>query len=75
MSLEFQVKILMLSFVVTVVLSIFIIPILRKLNIAQVERENGPSSHIKKQGTPTMGGITMIFAMVISAVRWIFVLL
>lgn len=51
----FQIKILLLSFIVTVVLGVVIIPILKKLKVGQIEREDGPSSHLKKQGTPTMG--------------------
>ena len=58
--LEFQTNILLLSFVVTVVLGFIIVPILRKLKVGQIERSDGPESHLKKQGTPTMGGIIMM---------------
>ena len=58
--MQFQTKILLLSFIASVVVSIFVIPILKKLKIGQMEREEGPESHLKKQGTPTMGGIIMI---------------
>ena len=63
--MEFQVKVLLISFVITVILSIFVIPILRKLKVGQIEREDGPQSHLKKQGTPTMGGIIIIIAIII----------
>lgn len=63
--MEFQVKVLLISFVITVILSIFIIPILRKLKVGQIEREDGPQSHLKKQGTPTMGGTIIIIAIII----------
>ena len=43
----------------------FIIPILKKLKVGQSEREDGPRSHLKKQGTPTMGGIMMMLTMII----------
>ena len=43
----------------------FIIPILKKLKVGQIERDDGPKSHLKKQGTPTMGGIIIIVAMII----------
>ena len=66
--MEFQVKVLLISFVITVILSIFIIPILRKLKVGQIEREDGPQSHLKKQGTPTMGGIIIIIAIIIVCV-------
>ncbi len=54
-----------IAFIVTIILSIMIIPVLRKLKVGQIEREEGPQSHLKKQGTPTMGGIIMILAMVL----------
>lgn len=63
--MEFQVKVLFLSFVLTVILSFIIIPILRKLKVGQMERDDGPQSHLKKQGTPTMGGIIIILSMII----------
>lgn len=55
----FQIKILLLSFIATVALGIIAIPILRKLKIGQIERTDGPQSHLYKQGTPTMGGIIL----------------
>ena len=60
--MEFQIKILLLSFVATTALGIIIIPILRRLKVGQIERDDGPESHLKKQGTPTMGGIIVILA-------------
>ena len=57
--------ILMISFITAIILGIIIIPILRKLKVGQIERDDGPQSHLKKQGTPTMGGIIMILAMII----------
>jgi len=60
--LDFQTKILLISFAFTVVLALIIIPILRRLKVGQIEREDGPQSHLKKQGTPTMGGVIMIIA-------------
>ena len=58
--MEFQVKVLLLTFALTVVLSLIIVPILRRLKVGQIERNDGPQSHLKKQGTPTMGGIIII---------------
>lgn len=58
--MQFQTKILLLSFIATVVVSMIIVPILKKLKVGQIEREEGPQSHLKKQGTPTMGGIIMV---------------
>lgn len=62
--MQYQNKILLLSFVATVVLSLIVVPILRKLKVGQIERAEGPQSHLKKQGTPTMGGIIMIIVII-----------
>ena len=62
---NFNTVILLISFLVSVILGIIIIPMLRKLKIGQIERDDGPQSHLKKQGTPTMGGIIIIIAMII----------
>ncbi len=48
------------SFLVTAILCHYIIPALRKKHIGQSIREEGPKSHRKKAGTPTMGGICFI---------------
>ena len=63
--MQYQNKILLMSFVATVVLSLIIVPILRKLKVGQIERREGPESHLKKQGTPTMGGIIMILVLIV----------
>ncbi len=59
---------LIITFIVSIILGIIIIPILRKLKVGQIERDDGPKSHFKKQGTPTMGGIIIIIAMVLVAI-------
>ena len=70
--MSFQVKILLLSFVASVVISTVVIPMLRKLKVGQSEREDGPESHLDKKGTPTMGGIIMIITtLIISAFLFI----
>ena len=63
--MNFGIKILLLSFFVTVVLGTCIVPILKKLKVGQIEREDGPESHLNKQGTPTMGGIIIAIAIII----------
>ena len=47
----------LISFALSVVLGPVVIPILRKLKMGQTEREDGVKSHLKKAGTPTMGGV------------------
>ena len=66
--MDFQTKILLLTFAITIVIAIIIIPILRRLKVGQMEREDGPESHRKKQGTPTMGGIIMMIAIAIVSI-------
>ena len=68
MNLNFQIKVLLLAFGITVVLSLFIIPILKKLKVGQNERDDGPQSHMRKQGTPTMGGIIMVISIVVCTI-------
>ena len=60
--MSYQIKILILSFIASVVVSLIVIPILRRLKVGQIERKEGPESHLKKQGTPTMGGVVMIIS-------------
>lgn len=67
--INLQTKMLLAAFVGTVVLGFLVIPILKKLKIGQVIRDDGPQSHLKKAGTPTMGGIIMlIVAVALSAI-------
>lgn len=66
--MNLEIEILLVTFVISIILGFIIIPILRKLKVGQIERDDGPASHLKKQGTPTMGGIIMILAMIISVI-------
>ena len=55
-----------ISFVLTVIISKIVIPILRGHKIGQSIRLEGPVSHRSKAGTPTMGGICFIMAMLVA---------
>lgn len=57
---------LILSFLLAVILSPIIIPFLRRLKFGQSIRDEGPKSHQKKSGTPTMGGVMILLAIIIS---------
>ncbi len=59
---------LIAAFVITAILGKIIIPILKKLKVGQSERLDGPRSHLKKRGTPTMGGIMMIITILILSI-------
>lgn len=48
-----------------------IIPVLRKLKMGQTEREDGVKSHLKKAGTPTMGGVIILLSVVVTSVFYI----
>ena len=63
--MNFQMIMLMISFITTVILALIIIPVLKKIKIGQIERDDGPQSHLKKQGTPTMGGIIFMLAIIL----------
>lgn len=56
---------LIVAFVATFVVGLFIMPILKKFKVGQVVRDDGPKEHLKKQGTPTMGGIIMLIVLVV----------
>ena len=66
--MSFEIEVLLVSFAISIILGIITIPILRKLKVGQIERDDGPASHLKKQGTPTMGGIVIIITMIIGTV-------
>lgn len=57
---------ILISFIICVILCPIFIPILHNLKFGQNVREDGPKSHLKKSGTPTMGGIMIIIATLIS---------
>nr|WP_156418612.1 phospho-N-acetylmuramoyl-pentapeptide-transferase [Lentibacillus amyloliquefaciens] len=57
-----------IAFLITVLLSPIFIPFLRRLKFGQSIREEGPKSHIKKTGTPTMGGIMIVISVIITTI-------
>ena len=56
-----------LALIITLVLSPFLIPVLRILKFGQTIRDDGPKSHLKKAGTPTMGGLIFLVGIIVSA--------
>ena len=57
-----------IAFLITVLLSPIFIPLLRRLKFGQSIREEGPKSHQKKTGTPTMGGVMILISIVITSI-------
>ncbi len=55
-----------IAFLVTVVATPLIIPVLRRIKAGQSIREDGPQSHMVKSGTPTMGGVAIIVGVLIT---------
>ncbi|MGM9951496.1 MAG: phospho-N-acetylmuramoyl-pentapeptide-transferase [Lysinibacillus sp.] len=68
MTLATTVTILVTSFILTVILAPIGIPMLRRLKFGQSIREEGPQSHMKKAGTPTMGGIIFLISIITATV-------
>lgn len=61
----------LLPFVISVALGPLVIPFLRRLKVGQTVREEGPQSHLKKNGTPTMGGILILVSVVITSLFFV----
>ncbi len=59
---------IIMAFLISVLLSPIFIPFLRRLKFGQSIREEGPKSHQKKSGTPTMGGIMILFSIIITTI-------
>lgn len=57
----------MFAFCISALAGPVLIPFLRRLKFGQTVRDDGPAAHLKKSGTPTMGGILILFSAVISA--------
>ena len=67
-----QIIFLVITFIVSAILGKIFIPVLKKLKVGQNERKEGPRSHLRKQGTPTMGGIMIIVAFAVISLIYIF---
>lgn len=61
----------LIAFALSVIMGPVVIPILRKLKMGQTEREDGVKSHLKKAGTPTMGGVIILGSIVLTSVLYI----
>lgn len=68
MSLYIVIMTLAISFLITVLLCPIFIPFLRRLKFGQSIREEGPESHMKKSGTPTMGGIMIVLSITLTTI-------
>lgn len=62
---------LLIAFAISVILSPFVIPFLRRLKVGNTERTDGVESHLKKNGTPTMGGLIILISVLITSLLFI----
>ncbi|WP_069997555.1 phospho-N-acetylmuramoyl-pentapeptide-transferase [Cellulosilyticum sp. I15G10I2] len=61
----------LIAFFLNIVISPFIIPLLQKFKFGQHIRNDGPDSHLKKSGTPTMGGIIILTSIVLTSLLFV----
>lgn len=61
----------LIAFVISAALGPVMIPFLRKVKAGQTVREEGPESHLKKTGTPTMGGIIILAAITVTSLLYV----
>ena len=67
--MKLQMLIFLGSYVLGILLCLIVLPYLKKLKVGQIVRDDGPKSHLKKAGTPTMGGVAiLITSLVILAI-------
>ncbi|MBE6007804.1 MAG: phospho-N-acetylmuramoyl-pentapeptide-transferase [Lachnospiraceae bacterium] len=66
--LETTIYAVIISFFIGVILCPVLIPMLHRLKFGQNVRDDGPESHLKKTGTPTMGGIAILIAFAVTSV-------
>ena len=57
----------LLSFSISIILCPVVIPFLKRLKFGQYVREDGPRSHLKKAGTPTMGGLIILISVAVTS--------
>ena len=62
---------IIIAFAVSAILCPIVIPFLHKLKFGQQVREDGPQAHLQKQGTPTMGGLVFLTAVVSTSLLYI----
>ena len=61
----------LIAFAISLILGPVVIPFFGKLKMKQTEREDGVQSHLKKAGTPTMGGIIILIAVIVTTLFYI----
>lgn len=62
---------IIIAFAISAILCPIVIPFLHRLKFGQEVRKEGPESHLKKQGTPTMGGLIILTSIIITSLFYI----
>ena len=60
-----------IAFLINAILCPIVIPFLHKLKFGQQVRDDGPQAHLKKQGTPTMGGLVILSSIIITSLLYL----
>lgn len=61
----------LIAFAISAALGPIVIPMLRKLKFGQTVRDEGPQSHLKKNGTPTMGGLIILAGVILTSLLYV----
>ncbi len=62
---------IIISFAISALLCPIVIPFLHRLKFGQLFRSDSPQTHLKKQGTPTMGGLIILSSIIITSMFYI----
>lgn len=62
---------IIIAFAISAVLCPIVIPFLHRLKFGQQVRTDGPQAHLKKQGTPTMGGLVILFSIIVTSLFYV----
>lgn len=62
---------IIIAFAVSAILCPIVIPFLHKLKFGQQVRDDGPQAHLKKQGTPTMGGLVILTSIIVTSIFYL----
>lgn len=62
---------IIIAFAISAILCPIVIPFLHRLKFGQQVRDEGPESHLKKQGTPTMGGLIILTSIIVTSLFYI----
>ena len=68
---KISVTAVIVSFCLSALSGPLLIPLLRRLKAGQTVRNDGPATHLKKTGTPTMGGLLILFSVVVTCLPYL----